>query len=107
MAWAARKHKLIVCCGDDELIPDEIVVRRSSLDDSGVVDDEDSVVGENNKDTDIEMQSPQQWKGFGHRHQRHQQRRSRGDGSLLKTRFEEDNYHTDDFNTSEFVLMSD
>jgi len=57
MAWAARKHRLIVCCGEDELIPDEIVVPNDDHDDPS---DDDSVVGD--RATDIEMQPPHYWK---------------------------------------------
>jgi len=104
MAWAMKRHKLIVCCGDD--IPDEIVVPRSS----DVDDGDASIVGD--RDTDIEMQPPHYWTRYQMRFDDHDQDISGSpsetgtDISSLKGCCAEDN-EEDDSTTNGFVLMLD
>lgn len=98
MAWAVRKHKLCLCCGDDE-IPDEIVVPRG----------DDSILGgESTKAT--EMQPPHYWKRY-HAREKDRNKNSKSAVSSLRQPDDVSSLNTseedyeDDSTTNGFVLM--
>ena len=94
-----KRHKLIVCCGEDELIPEEIVVPRK---------DDDSIVGDRN--TDIELQPPHYWNKYQRRFNNHvtpeASSEAQTDVSSMKGWCVEEN-DEDDSTTNGFVLMVD